>query len=231
MQTPRASRRLRQRARGAVRLASLVLIAVAGGACTSVPDAPRALVVPSDRYDAVFDAAVDTARDAGLPPLVRDRTAGVIETETRIAGSLLEPWLWGEESLAQATENTLLFQRRRARIEFSPEVPASARLRGADRPLPEPGVAGAAATPLDLRSDSGPLEVRVRVFVERAFVPNLNMSSYSRTLSTRYSTPLDPAEETWTPVGRDRAWEARILADLGRRMNLVAVAEDGRPSS
>ncbi len=188
-------------------------------------------MVPSDRYDAVFDAAVDTARDAGLPPLVRDRTAGVIETETRIAGSLLEPWLWGEESLAQATENTLLFQRRRARIEFSPEVPASARLRGADRPLPEPGVAGAAATPLDLRSDSGPLEVRVRVFVERAFVPNLNMSSYSRTLSTRYSTPLDPAEETWTPVGRDRAWEARILADLGRRMNLVAVAEDGRPSS
>ncbi len=69
------------------------------------------------------------------------------------------------------------------------------------------------------------------VFVERAFVPNLNMSSYSRILSTRYSTPLDPAEETWTPVGRDRAWEARILADLGRRMNLVAVAEDGRPSS
>lgn len=196
------------------------LAATVGAACTTVPETSDALRVPADRYETAFDAAVEAAREVGLPPLVRDRSAGVIETETRIAGSLFEPWLLGEESLEQATENTLLFQRRRARIEFAPEVPETARLRGANQPLPEPGVAGTVAAPLDLRGRSGPLEVRVRVYVERAFVPNLNMDTYSRILSTRYRTPLDPRGETWTPVGRDRAWEARILADLGRRMEI-----------
>jgi len=206
-----------------LRSGPLVLLAAFAGACATVPEGPEALQVPSDRYEAVFDAAVEAARDAGLPPLVRDRSAGVIETETRIAGSLFEPWTFGEESFAQATENTLLFQRRRARIEFAPEIPPTPRLRGEDRPLPEPAVAGGAAAPLDLRSETGPLEVRVRVFLERAFVPNANVDTYSRVLSSRYTTPLDPAGETWTPVGRDRGWEARILADLGRRMDLAPV--------
>jgi len=226
----------RRAVRLAVRLAVLAAATAVAGACSTgpspVPDsdareASDALIVPPDRYDAVFDAAVDAAREVGLPPLVRDRSAGIIETEPRIAGSLFEPWTFGEESLGQAAENTLLFQRRRARIEFAAETPATGRLRRPDRPLPEPGVAGAAVAPLDLRSESGPLEVRVRVFVERAFVPNLKMNTYSRTLSTRYRTPLDPAEETWTPVGRDRAWEARILSDLGRRMSLVPVDPPG----
>lgn len=203
----------------------MAVAVLAGGGCSSTPEGPEALQVPIDRYDVVFDAAVEAARDAGLPPLVRDRSAGVVETESRIAGSLFEPWTFGEESLEQAAENTLLFQRRRARIEFSPEEPAAARLRGADRPLPEPGVGGAVAAPLDLRSAAGPLEVRVRVFVERAFIPNLDVNSYSRILSSRYTTPLDPTGETWTPVGRDRAWEARILADLGRRMDLAPVPQ------
>lgn len=215
---------------GAVRGAVLAIVAVAGGACSTMPEGPEVLSVPGDRYAVAFDAAVEAARDAGLPPLVRDRSAGVIETETRIAGSLFEPWTFGEESLEQATENTLLFQRRRARIEFSPEDPASSNLQGADAPLPEPGVAGAADAPLDLRSATGPLEVRVRVFLERAFVPNLNVNAYSRILSSRYTTPLDPAGETWTPVGRDRAWERRILGELGRRMDLAPVpAPDADP--
>lgn len=222
-----AWRRLHFTLRRVVRRSIPPLLATAAAACSTTPEGPGALVVPRDRYEATFDAAVETARDVGLPPLVRDRSAGIIETETRIAGSLLEPWTFGEESLGQATENTLLFQRRRARIEFTPEDPAAVALQGASRPLPEPGVAGAAAPPLDLRSGSDPLEVRVRVFVERAFVPNLKMNTYSRTLSTRYRTPLDPAEEIWTPVGRDRAWEARILSDLGRRMSLVPVAPPG----
>ncbi|MGA0172514.1 MAG: hypothetical protein ACO3NL_02575 [Phycisphaerales bacterium] len=202
-------------------------------ACQSPPTPHDHLVVPPDRYSEAFDAAVAAARDIGLPPAVRDRSAGLIETQAKVAGSLFEPWLFGEESLDQAAENTILFQRRRARIEFTIPSKPLPGIRDASEPLPGATLPGRASLdPLDVTAADEPLEVRVKVFVERAFVPGLKPSSYSRTLNTKYTDPLRPERETWTPVGRDAAWEARILADLGKRMSLTPVvdADPGRAS-
>ena len=205
-------------------LASLVGLA----ACSTPQQEDRYLVVPPDRYAEAFDAAVAAARDVGLPPAVRDRSAGVIETQSSIAGSLFEPWLFGEESLSQAAENTILFQRRRARIEFTIPSQPLPGIREASEPLPGATLPGRAAVdPLDVTAADEPLEVRVKVFIERAFVPGLKPSSYSRTLNTKYTDPLRPERETWTPVGRDAEWESRILADLGKRVSLSEFAVPG----
>lgn len=194
--------------------------------CQSPPQPDRCLVVPPDRYGEAFDAAVAAARDVGLSPAVRDRSAGLIETQTKVAGSLFEPWLFGEESIDQAAENTILFQRRRARIEFTIPSQPLPGIREATEPLPGATLPGRSSLdPLDVTAADEPLEVRVKVFVERAFVPGLKPSSYSRTLNTKYTDPLRRERETWTPVGRDAEWEARILADLGRRMSLAPVAD------
>ena len=58
-------------------------------------------------------------------------------------------------------------------------------------------------------------------------MPVLKPSSYSRTLNTKYTDPLRPERETWTPVGRDAEWESRILADLGKRVSLSEFAVPG----
>lgn len=192
--------------------------------CEAAPRGDEFLIVPPERYGDAFDAAVAAARDAGLPPAVRDRGAGLIETQTKVAGSLFEPWLFGEESLDQAAENTILFQRRRARIEFTVPSQPLPPIRDADEPLPGASVPGRhAVEPLDVASADEPLEVRVKVYLERAFVPGRKLSTYSRTLSTTYTDPLRRERETWTPVGRDAEWESRILADLGRRMSLQLI--------
>lgn len=189
-------------------------------ACAAKPQvADPHLLVPGDRYAEVFDEAVEAARRAGLPPALRDRAAGLIETEPRIAGSLFEPWLWREETLPQAAENTLLFQRRRARIEFtplggmtSPPLSESGELAGA-------AIAGAIGrAPVDLATAGEPLELRVRVDIERAFVPGVKRDSWSRLLVTRYEDPLRPNLETWTPVGRDAVAEQRILQAIERSL-------------
>jgi hypothetical protein len=213
--------------RGRTPIFLAILVAASGLAgCRSTPEQDRCLVVPPDRYSEAFDAAVAAARDVGLPPAVRDRSAGLIETQSKVAGSLFEPWLLGEESLDQAAENTILFQRRRARIEFTIPSQPLPGIREATEPLPGSTLPGrASADPLDVTAADEPLEVRVKVFIERAFVPGLKPSSYSRTLNTKYTDPLRPERETWTPVGRDAEWEARILADVGRRMSLVPVID------
>jgi len=133
-----------------------------------------------------------------MPPALRDRRSGVIETEAQIAGSVLEPWRTDNASAAQAVENTVAFQRRRARFEFTP--------------------AGFQEPPRDLTKVPDDLELRVWVFVERASTPGLRRSTWTRskTTTTQLVAPegdTGPAPTTsWTPVTRDVAYERRLLA-------------------
>lgn len=205
--------------------AALLGLLLAGCGAAPSTEASRPLVVPPERYPEAFDAAVAAARDAGLPPSVRDRSGGIIETEPRVAGSVLEPWRWGDETGAQVIESTLLFQRRRARIEFAPESQVAPQLADPGEEIEGPAPPGRrGGGPIDVTAAKEPIEVRVLVFVDRAFVPGLKKSAYSNTLRTTYTDPLRPNRETWTPVGRDPTWESRIRADLERRLALGAAA-------
>ena len=190
----------------------LLLCGLVNGCATS--QGPDFLSIDSQRYSDAFDAAVEAARVAGLSPIVRDRRSGLIETEPRIAGSVLEPWRDDNASFTQAIENSITFQRRRARFEFAPVIfqPDQAP----DAQLTGPDLFGTQAAEIDLSRHTGPLELRVWVYVERSYTPGLRRSTWTRANTTR--TRIVPAEDDgalprqyWTPVHRDEAFERRLL--------------------
>ena len=211
--------------KGAV--AAMVICGSLGGCATS--QGPAFLTIQAEAYADAFDAAVEAAAVVGLTPTVRDRRSGVIETEPRIAGSVLEPWRTDNASFAQAMENTITFQRRRARFEFTP---AGFRPREpAEAPLTGPDLFAQHDAEVDLSRLAGPLELRVWVYVERAYSPGIRRSTWTRARTTRTRIILADDEKAlptqyWTPVHRDEAYERRLLAAVER-----ALGERSEPSS
>lgn len=222
-------------------------MALAAGGC-SAPEPLVVLAVEPEGYQPAFDAAIEAARERGMPPLVRDRRAGVIETNAQIAGSVLEPWRWDNASLGQTIENTVAFARRRCRFEFVEENGVSAPSAGSDGSrIPEGPL-------VDLTKTSRPLVLQVSVFVERAYSPGIRRGTWTRSQTTRndflgevdrpwrrsrgedaaISAPEDdlmpgPGRGRaqaifWTPVYRDTAYEQRLLEDVRRKL------EEGRQS-
>jgi hypothetical protein len=208
---------------------------------------PSALAVPPASYGAVFDAAVEAGRRAGLHAALRDRRGGIIETESRIAGSILEPWRLDNAGVGESIGHTLNFERRRARFEFVP-----AGFRGPREPAPPGAATGpdllaaadeAAETDLSAlaATEGAPnLELRVWVFLERAHTPGLRRSTWTRSKTSRARDPAAPDTSLWEPrgemfrtrsidrerggtmwavVGRDPAMEQRLLADVARRIS------------
>ncbi len=208
-------------------LAALLICGLLSGCATS--QGPAFLTIQAEAYADAFDAAVEAAAVVGLTPTVRDRRSGVIETEPRIAGSVLEPWRTDNASFAQAMENTITFQRRRARFEFTP---AGFRPREpAEAPLTGPDLFAQHDAEVDLSRLAGPLELRVWVYVERAYSPGIRRSTWTRARTTRTRIILADDEKAlptqyWTPVRRDEAYERRLLAAVER-----ALGERSEPSS
>jgi hypothetical protein len=160
-----------------------------------------------------------------MPATMRDRRSGVIETEARIAGSLLELWRTDNTSLHQAAQNTLGLQRRRARFEFTP-IGLEPLGNQSAAPLTGPDVVGAVQSQLDLTQFQGELHVRALVFIERAHAPGLRRSTWSRSVTT--ATELVAPEENtgqagqpfWVPVGRDTAYERRLLSAVAAMLEI-----------
>ncbi len=201
-----------------IRLAFITTYVVLATGCAGPPEGPAFLTIESARYREAFDAAMAASRANDMSPTLRDRRLGVIDTEPSIAGSVIEPWRSGNDSLSGAWENTLVFQRRRARFEFTP---ASFR---------EPqgtGVAdllGVAGPPLDLTTYDGAVELRVSVIVERSFTPGIRRDTWSSAGTTHtvvrrpVTSPDAPTTPFWTPVTRDTAFERRLLAEVARTL-------------
>ena len=206
---------------------SLAILALAAlpplAACESHVEAVR--VFDRAEYDRVFDAALESAREDGLDPVVVDRELGVIETAPRTAGSLVEPWRTDNAGFEDMLAHTVSFERRRARFEFMPE--------GFAAPIPEPSQASkgpavpgsdAAEGRFGLLESNGRIEMRTWVFVDRSFRPNQSFGRWTLG-ETRYSTdptqarqPGDDATQIateWTPIGRDVPYEQRLLRRIG----------------
>ncbi len=198
------------------------------------PTAPAVLSLDHGTYGKTFDAAVALIADEGMPAVLRDRDGGVIESRPNIAGSLLEPWDWPRGDVGAAAESTIGYERRRVRFEFVPSGfrPRNVQADASDSVVLEgqrtPGSADPSATgTVNLGGYEGPLELRVWVYVERAFTPNVQRSTW--TFRDR-SVARDPLRQTttndgttrdrsiWTPVSRDPAMEADILAKLKNRL-------------
>ncbi len=201
---------------------------LAGVGCASAPPPPATLALEAGSYGSCFDAALIVAREQGMPAILRDRTGGIVETAPRIAGSIFEPWRLDNASLAEGVANTVSLQRRRARFEFVPadfHPPSEGdpdRLDGA--PLP----GSRRDDLLDIQAYEGPLEVRIWVYVERAFTPGVRTGTWTRSQATFARDTLAPSRaddegivvdfSKWTPVRRDSAYEQRILDALSRKL-------------
>lgn len=216
------------RRRGMLPAMLWILAGILGGCAGS--KGPELVTVPSSRYAEAFDAAVEAARKQGMPASLRDRRQGVIQTEPRFAGSLLEPWRTDNADLAQANENTLNFQRRRTRFEFVP-LGYQAPLTDAEAGLIGPDVVAGNIPITDLTTFDGELELRAWVYVERAFEPGVRHDPWSRSLTTKYRN-VDPEGTTekpigliWTPVSRDRAYERRLLLAVEESLELSEPTE------
>jgi hypothetical protein len=201
-------------------LPALMIAACLGGCATS--RGPELLRIDAEAYPDAFDAALEASRTHGMPPALRDRRQGVIETQPSLASSVLEPWGSDNASLGQAVENTIAFQRRRARFEFVPAgimPPAAAD----DHPEAGPDLLGVDAPRFDLSAYRGELELRVRVFVERAYAMGVRRGTWSRRTTTRAKIDAPASDgaiptDFWTPISRDEAFERRLLAAVDRAL-------------
>lgn len=216
------------------------MIGMALGGC-SKPTGPEVLIIDSGRYSEAFDAAMDATRDRGMPATLRDRRTGIIETEPCIAGSMVEPWRTDNSGFSQSMENSMAFQRRRARFEFIPAgftSSPSLDAAGTHPALAGPDVVGIDQPAMDLTTISGELELRVWVYVERAYTPGLRRSTWTRR-ETRPSKIITPDGEPplpdstyWVPVKRDPAYERRLLAEVQEHLAKQDIAVvSGEPVS
>ncbi|MEE2972152.1 MAG: hypothetical protein VX672_03420 [Planctomycetota bacterium] len=205
-----------------VRLLGGLLVLGLSGCTTPAPDH---LQITGSAYPAAFQAAEEATRRAGMPATLSDRTAGVIESSPRLAGSILEPWRIDHSTVEQWTTSTLHKQRRRVRFEFLPLDFAPVDPSGVE-PLvgaPLPGSGEALSRSVDLDHFDGPIEVRVWVWIEREQGGELRRNTWSRRSRDFATDPLaqDPVTDAttrssgrWTPVERDLGMERRLLAEV-----------------
>lgn len=211
----------------------LALAALAG--CASKPQADAASAVPSvyeldsSAYQRVFDVAIAIVTEEGLPTELVDRDGGIIETRPAPLGSVLEPWNWPAGG-GGAVESTVNSQRRVVRFEF---IPSGFRPRPPDEDRPllghrAPGLPYPdGGRGVDLAGYEGPIELRVWVFIERAFTPHLQRSTWTFSQRGFAIDPLDfrpigddttRARSIWTPIDRSPELERRTLDALRARL-------------
>ena len=190
--------------------------------CSSRVSGPDVIVLDSQNYASVFDAAVEAADADGMKPVLLDRRGGVIATNPAVAGSFLEPWKPKPSTARQGLENTLAQQRRTARFEF---VPVMREVVVGEHDVEElVGPDLLSSTGLDLTTYSGPMELRVWVYVDRKYTQGIRRGTWSLRQETR--TTVLPAEEPWEqvpgsfwmPVTRDVARERDLLASVESRL-------------
>ncbi|HMN96052.1 MAG TPA: hypothetical protein PKC43_01540 [Phycisphaerales bacterium] len=235
------ARRCAARVRGAARAAPLAVAAVliVGGCATK--EGPTALEIPRERYPEAFDAALRVLSDEWYVTALRDREGGVIETLPRRAAGLLEPWRTDNDSIAQASHNTLALRQRRIRVEFistefaPPTIDAESQLKG-------PDLLGGAGSADELRTPArggGAIEIRAWVTLDRADVAGLRRFAWTRRITTRSAdirAGIDPAEGVvaagpWTPEERDEAMERRLIAAIEAALARGAHAEVAAPEA
>jgi hypothetical protein len=213
-----------------------ILLALLPMACQA--EQADALRLDSASYNRAFMACIEAGREQGMPPALADRGNGIIETEPRNIGSLLEPWRTDTAGLDQTLQATVQMERRRVRFIFVPEgfepqvIDGDSDFQGAAFP-------GSRADTgrFDLERYQGPVELRARVFIERGFTPGIRQDTWSGTLRTVTTEPRprlrdDGTTRTptqWTPIGRDEVAERRLTARVAEMLAEQAVTS-GQPT-
>lgn len=121
------------------------------GGCAR-PAAPSTFVIEPAQYAAAFDAAREALRAHRFELDRVDAAGGVITTSPAPGAGFATPWIDHTDTVEDGLKSTINDERRVATVVFS--------LQGAN-----------AEAPADLRLASQPLDVSVRVSVERLYRP------------------------------------------------------------
>lgn len=175
--------------------------------CASV-EAPKDMEIPPGRYGEAFEAAKEVLRQYRFPLERVDARAGVITTSTKHSAGVLAPWDREQGGLDDEFEQTLNRQVRSVVVEFVHAEPGeTSEAGGVSSPPPDPG---------DLREESGPLLLRVRVDVSRVNRPGWRLSTKS-IKSSSFATDPDlrsrGMQPTFSTVVADDPDLARRIAE------------------
>jgi len=84
-----------------------ILLAALPVACQA-PEQEDTLRLDRGDYNRAFLACIEAGREQDMPPALADRGNGVIETEPRLIGSLLEPWRTDSSGIDQTLQATVM---------------------------------------------------------------------------------------------------------------------------
>ncbi len=178
---------------------------------------PTEVSVAPGEYDQSMQSAIGTLQRMGFRCAVIDRDAGVVESESVRSSTLVEPWRTDNATWGDVTANTVSQRRRQIRLNWVPVGDAPKPVSSATLPGPTLPGQTAPTAPVDLSRCA--LRLTAVVAVEQQYTPGDRLNTYSSSLSSTYQEPR-PAREgtvdrgTWTPVGRDEAYEQRVLAKI-----------------
>lgn len=219
-----------------------ILLALLPAACQA-PEQEDSLRLDRGDYNRAFRACIEAGREQDMPPALADRGNGIIETEPRLIGSLLEPWRTDTKGIDQTLQATMQMERRRVRFVFVPEgfepqaIDGESDFQGAAAPGSPEDLAR-----FDLETYEGPIELRTRVFIERGFRPGIRQSTWSGTLRTMTTEPQPKRRDDgttriptqWTPIGRDEVAERRLTARVAELLAESGASDapvtSGRPA-
>lgn len=181
------------------------------------------LRLDSDEYNQVFDSTKDALRSAGYVLDRVDRRFGIITSQPRSAGSILEPWRDITATPAQALDASFNYEHRILRISFIPASGTTPTPRShPDTPAPiaqiEPQPQ---TTTTDITSYKGTLRIDVQAIIERAHHPGRRIETTSLRKS---SYTIDPSlaqrgipAKFWEVVARDPYQEQDIMKRIVKR--------------
>jgi len=158
-----------------------------------------------------FDIARDVLRDEGFILERVDAQLGVILTRPKTTAGLATPWHTDQSTIEQEIDDLANRQQRTVRITFAA---AGSDPSGSTSPAPD-------APPTDLRAAQTPIDMSVRVIVERLQRPGRRISSASVRLST-YSIDTDFKDRGLAygyavPIEDDQNLAARLADEIAVR--------------
>jgi len=168
------------------------------------PDETLAQIIEARDYEATYDTAIDTLRDAGFRIARDDPRFGVITSYPKDAPTIFEPWVDDNSTYTQARDATLNDLRRVVTVKL--EALENTQDRTGER-------------------DNLQYELIVEVTVERRQEPTryLTHSARGRIIAHYSEAPVRLAqrglgETYWEPIGTDAHMANRLLEAINQRM-------------
>lgn len=210
-------------------LLTMSLVTVLSGCAAEVPEV---FTFDAERYPAVAKSVTAAMREERFIVDRNDPRLGVFTSKPLTSPTILEFFKADNSTMAQAWESTANLQRRRVRVVIEPEKEKEGEYDAEQ--LANMSQVTLNPPPPTFEHPSGPLNLRVMVFVDRAHQPLWQVETTTRRLSSHAIDPqlrerrMQPLY--WEPISRDPFMEQRLMRRIIRHMNEATREQTDKPS-